>query len=669
MKTLKSFIFTFLICQSVSVINAQLSTNELPFSFNNENASLLKQKNVVKSYEIELSKTLKQLDAEDSIADKNNLLPRIGYPIPVNFDMTNAGTWTTLENGDKLWQMEISSPGAFAINLTYDKFWLPDDAKLFIYSKDKTQYLGAFTSINNKGDSINLRGFVTDFIYSDKIIVEYYQPAKVTQTAIISIDQIVHAYKDINVSVASHFTEQSTGFGQSGSCEVGINCPEGSNWQEEKRAVALIIANGRYASTGSLINNTRGDMQPLLLTADHCIELGSQDGGEYIKYDAVTNPNLDQYLFYWDYELLGCKPVNPSEPAKRSTAGATVLANNSYTDFALLSLSENPKNLSNFDAYYLGWDRTSNPGSGGVCIHHPKVDVKKISTYNATPTTSGTYWVIQWAQTPNGFGITEGGSSGSPLLTLNGHRIIGQLRGVFSDLGCSFASDVRSIYGKFYLSWDYGDIPQRRLKDWLDPTNMGVQFLNGTGAYSPISIDGTLRQVSCPLFNNQPIAINHWGGAYNVCRNMELYMQFTSNKTNLTCSLWYGDGTYYLQYFSNGYYVLTGTPQSDIFELSITDGRTTEYIAFESQNYYSITYDNSSKLIQIKMNEDMVNTRANSLYNVSIFDQMGSMKKTVKMENNAVSISTVSFSNGIYFVHIMDNTGQKIGLRKISVSN
>ena len=276
--------------------------------------------------------------------------------------------------------------------------------------------------------------------------------------------------------------------------------------------------------------------------------------------------------------------------------------------------------------------------------------------------------MIQWAQTSTGFGITEGGSSGSPLLTSNGHRIIGQLRGVFSDLGCSLASDIRSIYGKFYLSWDYGDIPQRRLKDWLDPTNMGVQFLNGTGAYSPISIDGTLRQVSCPLFNNQPITINSWGGAYNVCQNMELYMQFTSNKTNLTCSLWYGEGTYYLQYFPNGYYVLTGTPQSDIFELSITDGKTTEYIAFESQNYYNITYDNSSKLIQIKINEDMVNTRANNFYNVSIFDQMGSMKKTVKMENNVVSISTVNLSNGIYFVHIMDNTGQKIGSKKISVS-
>ena len=45
--------------------------------------------------------------------------------------MTNAGNWTVLTNGDKLWTMEISSPNALSINLLYDKFWLPEGTSLF----------------------------------------------------------------------------------------------------------------------------------------------------------------------------------------------------------------------------------------------------------------------------------------------------------------------------------------------------------------------------------------------------------------------------------------------------------------------------------------------------------------------------------------------------------
>ena len=101
--------------------------------------------------------------------------------------MTNAGNWTVLTNGDKLWTMEISSPNALSINLLYDKFWLPEGTSLFLYSKDKKQYMGGFTSINNKGDSINLKGFATGIIQGSNVILEYYQPAHISQTAIISI--------------------------------------------------------------------------------------------------------------------------------------------------------------------------------------------------------------------------------------------------------------------------------------------------------------------------------------------------------------------------------------------------------------------------------------------------------------------------------------------------
>ena len=141
-----------------------------------------------------------------------------------------------ITNGDKLWTMEISSPNALSINLLYDKFWLPEGTSLFLYSKDKKQYMGGFTSINNKGDSINLKGFATGIIQGSNVILEYYQPAHISQTAIISICNVVHGYKPI---VAPAILTRS--FRGSGNCQVNINCPEGEDWQKEKRAIALIV--------------------------------------------------------------------------------------------------------------------------------------------------------------------------------------------------------------------------------------------------------------------------------------------------------------------------------------------------------------------------------------------------------------------------------------------
>ena len=82
------------------------------------------------------------------------------------------------------------------------------------------------------------------------------------------------------------------------------------------------------------------------------------------------------------------------------------MANNEYSDFALLSLNEDPKNLSGYDPYYLGWDRiTSLSSTGVVGIHHPSGDVKKIATSFNLPANTTPYWRDNWSQTTNGFSV------------------------------------------------------------------------------------------------------------------------------------------------------------------------------------------------------------------------------------------------------------------------
>lgn len=102
--------------------------------------------------------------------------------------------------------------------------------------------------------------------------------------------------------------------------------------------------------------------------------------------------------------------------------------------------------------------------------------MKKISTHNISPRSIGNYWRLNWKRTKNGFSVTEGGSSGSPLFN-NNSRIIGQLYGG-SDINCKDPANDPAIYGKISVSWN-GSTPQKRLKDWLDPLNTGAISLDG----------------------------------------------------------------------------------------------------------------------------------------------------------------------------------------------
>ncbi len=378
----------------------------------------------------------------------------------------------------------------------YDKFWLPKGGKLFIYSKDGKQSIGAFTSKNNKGKRKNIKGFATGLIYSDDIIVEYYQPAQVKEKAIISISYVVYGYKHINLQ------RGNKDFGHSDYCNININCEEGQNWQKEKEAVALILINGYRSSTGFLINTTRQDLKPFLLTGDHCL----MDEHNY-KYDALMDSLLPNFSFYWHYEHPGCENSSV-EPPQYSTVGAKVIANNSVSDFALLELTEDPKDLNTFTPYYLGWDRIRKPVGEVVGIHHPYGDVKKISiTNNFIEETSymsnwggKNFWKVVW----DNKGATEPGSSGSPLLN-SAKRVVGQLTGGKS--GCN-SEDLRDWYGCFHTSWIGSDNEpriQRRLDHWLDPDNTGVSMLDGVSAGLHISgsnemcYEGTYTVENLPL--------------------------------------------------------------------------------------------------------------------------------------------------------------------------
>ena len=418
------------------------------------------------------------LMAEDAVDLNYNLPLRFAFPHPVSLNLNNSGTWTQLREG-RVWRLSIRCPEALNINFLYDDFYMPPGATLFLYNKQGTQTIGAFTANNNKASG----RFATGLVEGSTVTLEYFEPNEVYGQGRLQIAQVGHGYRHLNGETNDEDEKVS------GPCQVNVNCEEGDNWQDEKKGVARIVMDGLYLCSGSLVTNTANDCKPLFLTANHCLMGG-------IKQDAIVNPDVSGYVFYWNYEYAGCDNSGPLP--EQTTSGGTVLANAGImetgmhtllsSDFALIELDENPRGA--YDVYFNGWDATGEQGNTGVGIHHPAGDAKKISTHSVTPEFDGYYWALYWDPTVNGHSVTEGGSSGSALFREDG-TIIGQLFGGGS-VNCDDPANDLGLYGQLSYSWTNDDDllssdARRRLDVWLDPIGQG-SIRKMTGTYDPCEV-------------------------------------------------------------------------------------------------------------------------------------------------------------------------------------
>lgn len=187
-----------------------------------------------------------------------------------------------------------------------------------------------------------------------------------------------------------------------------------------------------YLCTGTLLNNGNSPKKPLFWSANHCI--GSQSVASTLQT-------------YWFYETTTCngRTVNPG--ARTLSGGAYLRFNNARRDTLLLELKKQPPS----GAFYAGWNSSAIPITATAIegIHHPAGDVKKYSLGAVTALSlnfdgQGPFYRVRWST-----GVTEGGSSGSPLFTHDGNGAY-QLRGGLYG-GTSYCSRPRDpdYYSRF----------------------------------------------------------------------------------------------------------------------------------------------------------------------------------------------------------------------------
>lgn len=449
---LRIFVLSLLMLTGVFSI-AQISEGGLPISFTHQN--LREQFN---NFDFQ-KPDLVQINIEDQInAESQYPGPeRMGVGVPVNLDLLASGSMEQLPDGSSVRRMKISVPDALALGVYYSKFYIPDGGKLFLYNETKDQVIGAFTANNNPESGL----FATEFIQGDRVTLEYFEPAGITEKAEIFISEVAYAYRYIYFRVDESLRDQSL------PCMINVACEEGDGWEDQIKGIARLsikIGWAYYWCSGSLINNTSNDRTPYLLTAEHCGE-------------GATTGDLTQWIFYFNYQSATC--TGNYGPSSSTVTGCTLKAKDPITgfdgsDFELVKLNATPP--TGYGVYYNGWNRLNVPADSGVCLHHPAGDIKKVSTYltmisstwwNGTPS----HWRVTWTETVNGLSIMEGGSSGSPIFDQDG-LIMGDLSGGYESNSCSNPSPA--WFGKVWYSWDQmGSTPSTRLMDWLDPTNTG----------------------------------------------------------------------------------------------------------------------------------------------------------------------------------------------------
>ncbi|MEM7103752.1 MAG: T9SS type A sorting domain-containing protein [Bacteroidota bacterium] len=394
-------------------------------------------------------------------------LPLFGRIHETDYSPQTHGTWSNLSNGEKIWRLKVSSAEAEGIVLYFENFKLSKGTALFIHNEDKSQIIGPLTelSFQESGD------YASGLVFGESAFLELVLPPGIQGNSDFNISGVGHAYRQVNF-------DDAKGFGDADNCQVNANCSEGTAWDDQTKAVArilLTIPQGMAWCSGTMMNRQTEDCAPYFLTAWHCGE-------------GASTANYNQWIFYFNYEAPGCtNPNSEGTLGNQFLVGCTELAHsndgggNSGSDFLLVEMNQNIP--ASYGIYFAGWASNNSSSSSGVSIHHPQGDIKKISTYGSfLQSTSwggianGSHWAVQWQSTTNGHGVTEGGSSGSPIFNSNKH-VIGTLTG-----GGSFCNSPNALdaYGKMSYHWiSNGSTANRRLRNWLDPNLTGTSSIDG----------------------------------------------------------------------------------------------------------------------------------------------------------------------------------------------
>lgn len=304
------------------------------------------------------------------------------------------------QNGLNVWRASITSVDASGLRLRVNLDRLHPEDEVWLVEGSGSNAFGPFTLANSGAD-----GRWLPTTTGDTVVVELRSPRAVMP--------------NVTLESLSHFFESPTT--KQADCPLSADCLEPESIQEVSSGIGRLFVTNEGGQTflcsGALLNNAiTDDLESLFLTADHCFQ-GSD-----------TAIFADGIEVVWDFRTNGCPGTEPPNlnGLPRST-GVAFLRNSTALDGMLMELDAVP--VGTRGRAYLGWDtRAPRIGDAAVGIHHPGSAAMKASLGSVNDVDVDTQFgndqtTLSWDD-----GLTEGGSSGSPVMFNDGlFRVFGML--------------------------------------------------------------------------------------------------------------------------------------------------------------------------------------------------------------------------------------------------
>ncbi len=387
----------------------------------------------------------------DARALKNRRIDQVkrGQPFEVGFarNVPNAKialsqlTWERLGDGSLAARFEIASGTAVAMRAGLSLKTIgrgnPDAVNLRFGGSD-----GRVFEQNGREFTGKQAGW-SPVLMGDRATVEIVlAKGQRPQNFSLSIPQISHLDTS-PIASESALAQLGTKIGESDSCEKDIVCrvsPTGGFLNAEKAVARMVFvkSGSSYLCTGTLLNNNHSPKKRLFWSAAHCIS---------------SQTVADTLQTYWFYKATTCGGTTQAAGAVTLTGGAFLRHSNTTRDTLLLELKTAPP----AGAVYASWTSASigSTGTSIVGIHHPAGDAKMYSLGSVTGLSTSIDGKSPLYRVVWNTGVTEGGSSGSALFTVNSsgtHQLRGGLYGGLSFCTAPTQPDYYSRFSDVYTS-------------------------------------------------------------------------------------------------------------------------------------------------------------------------------------------------------------------------
>ena len=337
--------------------------------------------------------------------------------------LLSALTWVATGDGGRSARIEIHSPNATALRVAMQlPATDPDLTVQFAGAGADARVFGPVPANAVAQDTERFGQFWSPVLPGDVATIEFHAgPGVVLDGLMLTLPRVSHqVVGNAELRALSAKTVDEIGLAQSCNIDVACVAPTAALSNAAKAVAQLLFvadtAGNQYLCTGTLLNALPTSTAPYLFTAAHCM----------ISANAAHTLNT-----FWFFDAVACRN-NTVPPYVQLTEGAALLGRSQDHDWALVRLNQSPP----AGAWFSAWNADPVPiGAITTTLHHPMGDLKKWtrgyvgqSVFIADSVVHGDFNEVPYTS-----GITEGGSSGSALLTYLQSESYYEVRGGLSE--------------------------------------------------------------------------------------------------------------------------------------------------------------------------------------------------------------------------------------------